>query len=98
MSMLGGHCVTTSHMADGAATGELERQRRLLKALSRCRTPMAGAGLLGRLLRRARRKALLAPLDGGRRGGVLFPQGRGPLLPPRPPRARRPPPPPSPPP
>jgi FkbM family methyltransferase len=59
-------------MPDMAATSELERQRRLLKALSRCRTTNSGGGLLAHLLRWSRRRALLARLDGDWRAGFVL--------------------------
>jgi FkbM family methyltransferase len=58
-------------MSDKAATSELERQRRLLKALSRCRAPASG-GPIARLLLRARRRALLARLDAEWRPGFVL--------------------------
>jgi FkbM family methyltransferase len=58
-------------MADDTAISELERQRRLLKALSRCRDAAAG-GILDRLLQRRRRRALLARLDSEWRAGFVL--------------------------
>lgn len=54
------------------ATSELERQRRLLKALARSRTPEPGNGILMRLLRRSRRRALLARLDAEWQAGFVL--------------------------
>ena len=59
-------------MSDKAVTSEVERQRRLLKELSRCRAPDAGAGVIARLLRRTRRQALLARLDAEWRAGFVL--------------------------
>ena len=59
-------------MSDRAATSGLERQRRLLKALARCRTAHPGGGLLAHLLRRARRRALLARLDAEWQAGFVL--------------------------
>jgi len=50
----------------------LERQRRLLKALARCRTAHPGGGLLAHLLRRARRRALQARLDAEWQAGFVL--------------------------
>lgn len=58
-------------MSDKAAISELERQRRLLKALARCRAAASG-GALARLLLRARRRALLARLDAEWRAGFVL--------------------------
>lgn len=54
------------------AKSKLERQRRLLKALSRWRTPELSAGILARLLRRSRRRALLARLDAEWQAGFVL--------------------------
>jgi FkbM family methyltransferase len=59
-------------MSDRATTSGLERQRRLLKALARCRTAHPGGGLLAHLLRRARRRALLARLDAEWQAGFVL--------------------------
>jgi FkbM family methyltransferase len=59
-------------MSDRAATSGLERQRRLLKALARCRTAHPGGGLLAHLLRRARRRALQARLDAEWQAGFVL--------------------------
>lgn len=59
-------------MSDKAATSGLERQRRLLKALARCRTAERGSGLLARLLRRTRGRALLARLDADWQAGFVL--------------------------
>ncbi len=58
-------------MADDTAISELERQRRLLKALARCRA-VASGGPLARLLLRARRRALLARLEAEWRAGFVL--------------------------
>ncbi len=59
-------------MSDRTATSGLERQRRLLKALSRCRTTNSAGGLLAHLLRWTRRRALLARLDGEWQAGFVL--------------------------
>jgi FkbM family methyltransferase len=59
-------------MPDRAGTSGLEWQRRLLKALSRCRTTNSGGGLLAHLLRWSRRRALLARLDGDWQAGFVL--------------------------
>jgi FkbM family methyltransferase len=61
----------TISMSDKAAISELERQRRLLKALSRCRGAASG-GILDRLLQRGRRRALLARLEAEWRAGFVL--------------------------
>ncbi len=53
-------------------TSEAERCRRLLKALSRCRAPIPGGGILARALHRTRRRALLARLDAEWRSGFVL--------------------------
>jgi FkbM family methyltransferase len=58
-------------MPDTATVSELERQRRLLKALSRCRAD-ASAGIVARLLQRSRRRALLARLEAEWRAGFVL--------------------------
>src|SRR5260370_15682096 len=59
-------------MSDRTATSGLERRRRLLKALSRCRTTNSADGVLAHLLRGARRRALLARLDGEWQAGFVL--------------------------
>src|SRR5260370_21099720 len=61
----------TSEMSD-KVTSEAERCRRLLKALSRCRAPIPGGGILARALHRTRRRALLARLDAEWRSGFVL--------------------------
>src|SRR5258708_18060868 len=61
----------TSEMSD-KVTSEAERRRRLLKALSRCRAPIPGGGILARALHRTRRRALLARLDAEWRSGFVL--------------------------
>jgi FkbM family methyltransferase len=58
-------------MSDKAAISELERQRCLLKALARCREAASG-GIVARLLRRSRRRALLARLGAEWRAGFVL--------------------------
>src|SRR5260221_653672 len=65
----------TSEMSD-KVTSEAERCRRLLKALSRCRAPIPGGGILARALHRTRRRARLARLDAEWRAGFVLPGTR----------------------
>jgi FkbM family methyltransferase len=58
-------------MSDKSGISELERQRRLLKALARCRIAASG-GPVARLLMRMRRRALLARLDAEWRAGFVL--------------------------
>jgi len=58
-------------MSDKAAISELERQRRLLKALARCRAAASG-GPIARLLRRVRHRTLLARLEAEWRAGFVL--------------------------